>query len=404
MITCSFTSMILILHYTLESFDETVTINIENSYLRWNNTFPATSICYAKGRSLKSIQTFLETYWAEKNLTKPARFSSFLRLAQKYLFVSPSNNIEHSATICNGMNETCNLDLETMQTLFFPKSCTDVFINVWFLGKPYRCGDIFKLFYTEMGFCFISNSIFSYDMSYEKLPLRYTYENTKKTFEFRYKEIDAINFELFIHSPEELPYSLMPPFKPRKYGAFMHYTLNTIEVYNHEDVKHEPIKKRECRFPHENITKTLPYSFTNCFLLKRIEMELAQCNCTIPTSPIEYKSKYCNFTGLDCIANAQVLVAVKKNLFGGEEPCIQSCLEMEINVLGENTFNMRDPKAPGHVILEIMNIPTSRYERSVSHTNLDFIVSLGGVGGLFFGVSLLSIVEIFYFWLRRSFQ
>lgn len=37
---------------------------------------------------------------------------------------------------------------------------------------------------------------FSSDMSYEKLPLRYTYENTKKTFEFRYKEIDAINFEV----------------------------------------------------------------------------------------------------------------------------------------------------------------------------------------------------------------
>ncbi|XP_065092261.1 sodium channel protein Nach [Ochlerotatus camptorhynchus] len=393
--------MTLILLYTLESFDETVNINIETSYLRWNNTFPATSICYTKGRSLKSIGKFLEDHWANRNLTKPVKFSSFLRLAQNYLFVSPSNSIDDRGMICSGMNETCNLDLETMQKLFFPQSCSEIFVDVIFLGKVYRCEDIFKLFHTEMGPCYVANSIYSYKMDYDKLPLKYTIENAKRAFEFRYKEIEAINFVLFIHSPEELPYSLMPPFRLRKYGAFMHYSLNTIEVYNHPDVKAETIGQRECRFPYENITVNLPYSFTNCFLYKRIQMELAQCNCTIPTSPNEFKPKYCNFTGLGCISRANILTGAKETLFDGNQPCIQSCLEMEINVLGENTFNTEDPNAPGHVLLEIMNIPTSRYERSVSRTNLDFIVSLGGVGGLFFGVSLLSIVEIFYFWLRR---
>ena len=36
------------------------------------------------------------------------------------------------------------------------------------------------------------------------------------------------------------------------------------------------------------------------------------------------------------------------------------------------------------------------YERSLKMTEIDFISSLGGVFGLFLGFSLLSFVEIFY--------
>lgn len=55
------------------------------------------------------------------------------------------------------------------------------------------------------------------------------------------------------------------------------------------------------------------------------------------------------------------------------------------------------------IVIEILNAPTVRYVRNVAKTKLDFVVSVGGLVGLFFGASVLSIVEFLYIWLIRRF-
>lgn len=93
---------------------------------------------------------------------------------------------------------------------------------------------------------------------------------------------------------------------------------------------------------------------------------------------------------------ADILGLTKKVLFNGEQSCIQSCLEMEINLIGfvlngycyfnnaqfdnftwlnfsENTIKLQDGNDPGLVQLEVVNVPTSRYERIVAKDSLDFI-------------------------------
>uniref|UniRef100_A0A182K2L0 type II protein arginine methyltransferase n=1 Tax=Anopheles christyi TaxID=43041 RepID=A0A182K2L0_9DIPT len=59
------------------------------------------------------------------------------------------------------------------------------------------------------------------------------------------------------------------------------------ETVNKPEVKDEPIEKRKCKFPEEKLSPTLAYSFSQCFLYNRINLELKFCNCTIPTSPKE---------------------------------------------------------------------------------------------------------------------
>ncbi|XP_058837878.1 uncharacterized protein LOC131693766 isoform X2 [Topomyia yanbarensis] len=120
--------------------------------------------------------------------------------------------------------------------------------------------------------------------------------------DFLNSSIQSKRKKLYVHSPEELPYLLMPEFKLHKSGAHMHYSLNIIEVFNYPDIKEESIEKRECQYPYENITQELPYSFTNCFLYHRVRMELEVCNCTIPTSPKEYSTYFCDIEGLICIS------------------------------------------------------------------------------------------------------
>uniref|UniRef100_A0A182S711 Uncharacterized protein n=1 Tax=Anopheles maculatus TaxID=74869 RepID=A0A182S711_9DIPT len=108
--------MILILLFTIDTYDETVSVNPDTSYLRWNSTFPAISLCYAKGRT-NQLSNFLKEHWAVTNFTPP-KSTNYLwpKMAQTYLFVSPNSNLDEDITaICAGLNSTCNLNLKVMK-------------------------------------------------------------------------------------------------------------------------------------------------------------------------------------------------------------------------------------------------------------------------------------------------
>lgn len=58
----------------------------------------------------------------------------------------------------------------------------------------------------------------------------------------------------------------------------------------------------------------------------------------------------------------------------------------------------------GAINIDIINMPSMRYQRNVAKSQLDLVVAVGGVIGLFFGASLLSIVEFVYIWFIRRFN
>lgn len=53
------------------------------------------------------------------------------------------------------------------------------------------------------------------------------------------------------------------------------------------------------------------------------------------------------------------------------------------------------------VTIGLASLPTERYKRNVIRGKLDLVVSMGGTAGLFVGASLLSFVEIFYYFIVR---
>lgn len=54
------------------------------------------------------------------------------------------------------------------------------------------------------------------------------------------------------------------------------------------------------------------------------------------------------------------------------------------------------------VTIQIQNPPSLRFIRNVSHTPLDFVVNIGGIIGLFFGASIISLAEMVYIWTLRK--
>lgn len=79
------------------------------------------------------------------------------------------------------------------------------------------------------------------------------------------------------------------------------------------------------------------------------------------------------------------------------KPSYESAEDMK-----RHSFYIEVPRA-STVVIEVANKPTIRLIRNVTFTRLDFVVSIGGIIGLFFGASILSLLEIIYIWLLRKY-
>lgn len=55
-----------------------------------------------------------------------------------------------------------------------------------------------------------------------------------------------------------------------------------------------------------------------------------------------------------------------------------------------------------HITMSMSMWPTNQYRRQALRTNLDVIVSIGGILGLFLGASLLSAIEFIYYFTIRA--
>lgn len=136
------------------------------------------------------------------------------------------------------------------------------------------------------------------------------------------------------------------------------YRIQTIETENTVEVRDESIEKRQCRFPDERwpTNASLPYSFAACLTYRRVQYELDLCNCTIHTSPVECKTlnlkffcknnhgnflfilhvvrhQHCGYDQLLCIKRNRI---TKRTLHHHHfiEPCLPSCTEMDITLVG----------------------------------------------------------------------
>lgn len=370
--------MIMILFTNLNNFRST-SINLDTNYLDWNNTFPAVSICMAKGRSTKKIENYMQEYWTANKQPVPPRAIRHYRAIQSLMFINIQQPLDGvNVDNCLEFNETCGFDMDILKRALFPQTCSDFITHVKFLGLEIPCEDIFKLHHTEMGDCFTANSLYSNGKelkNFQQLPLRYSNRgNIERTLEIHYMDIEFVIYKLYFHSPEELPHGNLEGHGLRKALASTYIALKTTEMRNQVGVSEESIEARQCRFPDEFLNEhKLPYSISNCRFLSRWQRELRDCNCTLPISGVPKQVTRCNITKYECVRDSYARFTASKD--EQDNSCtVSSCLAMEINNIGLFEKNISDPV--GILIIDILNKPTLRYIRRVGTTKLDLIGEL----------------------------
>ncbi|XP_041563267.1 acid-sensing ion channel 4-B isoform X5 [Drosophila elegans] len=335
---------------------DSTSIGVSTAYIRWTNTFPSIGICLSKSRIIKDFTAAVKK-----------RF--------------PGENPNY--------------------TYLFPTTCKDLVDEIYFAEKLIPdCEQIFKFHELEMGYCFLANNLMDYE-SIEKMPLLYSSLDEYRNLRLVLKSGLVYRYDLYVNSPEDLPY-----FNAVTYAITddpMIHSFNVEEIHNHENVIYEPVSQRLCKFPTESSIKGLPYSFSICMSIIRSEIEMKICNCTLFSHKDPSSKNYCGVKEISCLESGKLAEKVK-DYVGSHMACLPSCVEQQISAVGsrEKRYGSESDKTEGHVVeIEIASPPTARYYRTVTQTKLDLIVGIGSVIGLFFGASLLNLLEIMSYFFKK---
>ncbi|XP_017782181.1 PREDICTED: pickpocket protein 28-like [Nicrophorus vespilloides] len=257
---------------------------------------------------------------------------------------------------------------------------------------------------TEYGFCYNYNSEIAPYFSYEywkhnhlhKLPTaRIDYITPAlESPMFKLNSIDA-NVMFFMHGKNEL-IDLMSKRFLVEGMKFTVLEVNSQSTWSPKSMRNLHISQRHCRFIDESNLKYSPvYSTKLCKIECRIEMALRLCKCL----PFYYRnlhgSKICGIDGMMCLSqHDDQMIRLRDGDGNNLCQCEPNCNEDIVTVLAGDSKDW----IFGCVaqIIYIFNIPV-RYRRSIIYSLTDLLVQIGGITGLCFGLSVLSVMEVIYF-------
>jgi amiloride-sensitive sodium channel len=204
--------------------------------------------------------------------------------------------------------------------------------------------------------------------------------------------------------------------------------ISMKETYTTEDANQLSVTQRKCIFPGEMIMnfhqeKDEEYSLSACMKECRMKRAISFCKCIPPFYAPQKNSKfsYCTLQNMTCIHQYASNITDITKCSDCELSCDNTVYEIEKfsksyveNILNLNQilnyfYLLRNPAtATGAVIesdrirIEFLTWPIIRYKREVLFGWVDLLVSFGGIAGLFLGFSLLSGIEIIYYFTVRA--
>lgn len=379
--------------------DSSMAFTIDSSYLDFNTSFPSISLC--------------QVFNGEKNWDLSERFFGDDRDKRIDDFLTEISFFTGACYTC----ELCDVEVTCPSNFSdilgkFRANCQNFLKNCSWNEKPFECCEGFRPLATETGTCYSINSALTQPMFGKEL------FSNRENGPGRLKMMVTEDIQIFIHHPNDIPfvYGERDLRDTILWGSTKDIIIKVTEIINDETVLTIPVNQRRCRFSWENEPNSVYnlYSFstcqTNCYNLAQISF----CNCTHHLMPRDNKfnTPECNFKGLVCLTENFMKISEERKACTS---CISSCEEYEYRIIFNSNEEMGNEEGtdisvsmlalPTHVSLKYLlefkfslsnKFTQQRYFRRTVKTNLDFVISIGGIFGLFFGFSFISIFEIMY--------
>ncbi|CAH0559466.1 unnamed protein product [Brassicogethes aeneus] len=420
----------------------------------YNIPFPAVSICPLVQNTFDDYQRYIEINERAQlhiNLTK--------KELTEYLYWSIL--LEHSEAYIAANVEELAVDLIEF-IKFAQEKLPNPFENMYCVlnDKVYdNCFDLFTPIITELGLCYTFNML-NVNEIYRPEVLTYEFSNHSMQF-FDVNKYEYVNnyaqtyprrplyssslYPLMINMVNE-PYPELVEYKLNGYKCIIHdptelppfhfdYTLlpfeHVIEMIVEPSGEKTPVNlakmrpnKRHCQFANERQLKYFQfYSAKACQSECQKNLTLQMCKCSPFYMPALADEPICGPRELSCVNSVKTIMfdiyeSSRRNLTCN---CQSRCNHVEYAAdTIEYKWNVRNDKHfQSYYHTKVAVSVTSKsftrvhvffrsnlfiyYKRNDLYDLTTFLSNYGGLFGLFFGISILSLVELFYFFCIRFF-
>ncbi|XP_037903312.1 sodium channel protein Nach [Hermetia illucens] len=393
----------MLISASLDAFrNNAISFVVESSYRDWKTNFPAIVVCESK--NMDRIQEIAEELWGVDH-----DFSLEEVLSEIAYFRGESYHTVHE---CGGNDpaENCIQGNFSQFAKMVRSECKDTISECFWNDKPFDCCKYFQIMETELGICYALNSIQAKNGNGPKFNMY----SDKYTGPASLRMEILTEAHIYTLGEEDVPNLVTPKSDILSVGPYVAYTrlISIKNIENDEGTREVSIAQRNCRFSDENdLDVHRYYSYSACSVQCRKDKQMAMCGCISHLIPNTPESIHCNMTGLQCLndhyEDLSVVVASWSHANGRKGlvcDCLPSCTEVDISVVHDIRDNIYGHQRPiSKVEIGLVALPTERYKRNVVRGKLDLVVSMGGTTGLFVGASLLSFVEILYYFTIRPY-
>ncbi|XP_046960505.1 sodium channel protein Nach-like isoform X2 [Vanessa cardui] len=389
-----------------EKFQTNPTITgLDTDFHNWDVPFPAVTICDLNPVDEQLMQDYIENIWGSD---PPAGAENMLRwlatLNYRSIAERTSEFVTYPELVGRGPNDGPEPALKPKDAVFnIVRRCESLFYDCEWKGDSEECCDLLVPVFTEMGFCYAYNSrhaekSWPWQSQTEQFAEAFIHETDAKwSFMFNSFRNDT-TIDIYIHSTEEM--AGLEQIAQHSWDRRVEKVSFSVKhTYTTEDARQLSIRQRRCIFADEQILETSNiYTYSACMRQCRMQQCRSLCKCVPHFYPRIKGYRHCTVKELECIAK-YVAVITDVTRCSCELGCTHTVYEVE--KLTEIDTS-KGPVATNSLETEFVSWPMVRYKREVLFGWVDLLVSFGGIAGLFLGFSLLSGVELIYYFTLRA--
>nr|XP_050851521.1 sodium channel protein Nach-like [Vespula vulgaris] len=448
----------IIFDMTLEYQDSPTVTTVEtNKYPIQEINYPAISICNINKISLSYAIDLAEELLEFKtttynfNLTVEELTSMIIIMGNFYHFDIKEDELKQAYSLHTILERGYNgYNVERIMKRLLPR-CRSILWQCSWNGKDQDCNEIFFLKKTSDGHCCTFNSarrFNDFDDTDSFVFASQTVERSKETgseyglsvllnpllYDYTYKLLPILGFKILIYSSFDYPNTfnggVREIFVPPKVEMFLN--LNAFSFYSMPDVIDYDINQRDCLFSMEQAKKFGGYySYTNCISHCRTLDIISFCKC-IPffylVTPDMADVRNCNLKDLLCLKKyRERWLHLEPRYEKFMEPfhetklpdgsccitcnCLPSCEDITYTVSTSDIplnipylyWNRKKTRINNHSLVHIYfgSSGTTRIRQDMLLYWYELMSNYGGICSFFLGISIISLIEMLYFFITR---
>ncbi|KXJ77947.1 hypothetical protein RP20_CCG006004 [Aedes albopictus] len=382
----------------------TITTIETTTYPIWNVPFPAVTVCNInkvdRNRSEKIINS-LTTLGLSRH-----EGNDLLAAMASLVSYEPTNTSSDNESKLGQLGYS-----PAKMLLELNQPCESLIKHCYWLGSEVSCAKFFHVTKTHVGFCCSFNADKAMHVDYKAPARPVPSSNIRLSGAGKHVGLSVMvdiaperymaptksyyGAEIFVHSPNDFPADsdFEDTLQP---GWDVDFCVTPIPIESSPSLERVPLSQRKCFMPNEGILQSNnTFSLNLCMSECRLRTIIKLCSC-VPFYYVDFIQIEIQHgseaTNAAIIADGNLMSHVQVSLYHSDDSLDRGAQSGGRNVSTYATLHVH-----------FKDLYCVKYRREAFMTWDSLLASFGGIFGLCMGGSVLSIVELFYYFVVKPF-